>query len=131
MPQEHPTAIARAWQEAANERRIDRLLALSDPAIELVGPRGVAHGHQILRDWLDRAGLRLGTLRTFARESAVVMEQRGDWRSPETGESLGEAIVATIFRVADRRVTQLARYESLDVALANAGLSYADEVSPT
>jgi hypothetical protein len=129
--QDHgPIAIAHAWQEAANEQQIDRLLALSDPAIELVGPRGIAQGHQVLRDWLGRAGLRLGTLRTFARDAVVVLEQRGDWRSPETGEPLGEAIVATIFKVAERRVTHLARHDSLDVALSSAGLSHADEVSP-
>ena len=67
MQQENPVAIARAWQQVANERQIDRLLALSDPAIALVGPRGVAHGHQTLREWLERAGLHLTTLRTFTR----------------------------------------------------------------
>lgn len=128
MHRESPVAIARAWQQAANGRQIDRLLVLSDPAIALVGPRGVAHGHQTLREWIERAGLQLTTLRTFARDTAVVMEQRGEWRSPETGESLGEAIVATHFRVTERRVTHLARYDSLDTALAVADLQRTDEV---
>ena len=130
MQRESPVTIARDWQAAANAQQLDRLLALSDPAIELVGPRGAAHGHQALRHWLGRAGLQLTTLRAFARDAVVVMEQRGEWRSPETGESLGGAIVATVFRVAERRVTRLARYDSLDTALAAAGLSHADEVRP-
>lgn len=122
-------ALARTWQAAANDQALDRLLALSDPNIELLGPRGGGSGHQLLHDWLARAGLSLTTLRTFARHNVVVMAQRGVWRSPETGEALGEATVASLFRSADQRVTQLARYDDLDTALAAANLTLADEIT--
>jgi ketosteroid isomerase-like protein len=58
----------KAWQEAANAQDIDHLLAVSDETIEIVGPRGVASGHQMLRDWMARAGLTLETRQTFARQ---------------------------------------------------------------
>jgi hypothetical protein len=121
-------AIAQAWQDAANAADVERVVALSDPAIELIGPRGSGRGHQLLRDWLGRAGLHLTTLRAFARGNAVVLAQRGVWRSAETGDVTGERDLATRFRVNGRRVTQLARYDSLDAALKEAALTDADEI---
>ncbi len=128
MRRNEEIAIVRDWQEAANEQNVDRLLGLSDPDIEIIGPRGSAHGHEVLRDWLSRAGLSLETLRTFARDETVVIAQHGVWRSADTGEVTGESNVATRFRVDGGRVTQLARHDSLDIALEEAGLGYEDEV---
>ncbi len=50
MQDTSPVAITQAWQDAANRQDIDRLVALSEPDIEIVGPRGSGHGHQLLRD---------------------------------------------------------------------------------
>ena len=129
MRHESPSAIALAWQGAANSGDVDRLLELSDPEIEVVGPRGSGYGHQLLRDWLARAGLRLETIRVFADGNAVVAAQHGVWRSVDTGEVTGERSVASSFRVEGRRVARIERYDSLDAALDEAGLSYSDEVS--
>jgi hypothetical protein len=126
---EHSIAIVQDWQEAANAQDIERLLALSDPNIEIIGPRGTGYGHQLLRDWMGRAGVQLTTLRVFARDTAVVVAQNGVWRSLETGAVTGEATVASRFRVDDQRVVQYARYDSLDVALEEAGLTDTDEVA--
>ena len=129
MRHESPSAIALAWQGAANSGDVDRLLELSDPEIEVVGPRGSGYGHQLLRDWLARAGLSLETIRVFAGGNAVVAAQHGVWRSVDTGEVTGERSVASSFRVEGRRVARIERYDSLDAALDEAGLSYSDEVS--
>ena len=130
MQRDSPPAIVQAWQDAANAQDVARLLDLSDPDIEVIGPRGSGRGHQLLRDWLGRAGLRLQTRRAFARGDAVVLAQHGVWRSIETGDVIGEAAVASRFRVAGQRVVQFARHDSLDAALAEAGLDYSDEASP-
>ncbi len=127
MQHDNPVAVVEAWQDAANRQDIDGLLAVSDAAIELVGPRGVGRGHQLLRDWLGRAGLQLTTLRVFARGSAVVVEQRGVWRAVDSGEAMGERTLASRFMVDGGRVTQFERYDHLDDALAGASLSYKDE----
>ena len=126
MPYTNPAALVQAWQDAANSQDIDRLLALSAPAIEIIGPRGSGFGHQLLRDWLGRAGLHLTTLRVFARDNVVVVAQHGVWRSPETGEVTGERDLASSFRVAGAQVVQFARHDTLDAALAAAGLAAAD-----
>ena len=127
MQHSDPVAIVEAWQIAVNDRDIDRLLELSHPEIEIIGPRGSGHGHQLLRDWLGRAGLSLTTQRVFARGDEVVVAQHGIWRSIETGDVIGEADVASRFRVDGRRVALFGRYDDLDTALETAGLTHADE----
>ncbi len=120
-------AIVQAWQEAANAQDSDRLIALSDPNIEVVGPRGSGFGHQLLRDWLARAGLTLQTRRAFVRGAQVVLEQQGIWRSLATGEVTGARTLASAFQVKDRQVIRFARYDDLAAAFAAAGLTEADE----
>lgn len=128
MLYESPFAIVQAWQDAANSQNIDRLIELSAPTIEIVGPRGSGHGHQLLRDWLGRAGLHLTTLRAFVRDNIVVLAQHGVWRSVETGEVAGERTVASRFHVDGQRIVQFARYDNLDIALDEAGLHNSDEI---
>ena len=127
MQRDSPLTIVRAWQDAANAQDVARLLELSDPDIEIVGPRGSGHGHQLLRDWLGRAGLALETLRAYARGNVVVLAQHAVWRALETGDVTGEADLASRFRVEGGRVVQFARHDSLDAALAEAGLDHSDE----
>jgi len=124
-----PLETVLAWQDAANNQDSERLVELSDPGIEIVGPRGSGHGHKLLLDWLARAGLTLDALRIFAYGHAVVLLQHGTWRAPDTGEVIGERDVASGFQVRDGRVVRLARYDTLDEALNNAGLGLQDEVS--
>ncbi len=71
----------------------------------------------------------LETLRVFERGSVVVVAQHAVWRSTDTGEVIGEADIASQFRVRGEQITQFARYDSLDDALAGAGLTYADEIA--
>lgn len=122
------SAVVQAWQDAANRQDVDQLVALSDANIELIGPRGSAYGHQILRDWLSRAGLQLETRRVFERGDVVVVAQHAVWRSVDTGKAMGEADIASRFRVENGRVVQFARYDNLNEALAEAGLVDADEI---
>ncbi len=42
MLYESPFALVQAWQDAANSQNIDRLIELSAPTIEIVGPVGPA-----------------------------------------------------------------------------------------
>ena len=43
-------SIVEAWQEAVNTRDTARLLDLSAPDIEVVGPRGSGFGRQVLQE---------------------------------------------------------------------------------
>lgn len=128
MSPESPLAVVQGWQDAVNARQAERVLALSDPEIEIVGPRGTARGHEVLRQWLDHARVSLRPLRTFARGQVVVVAQHGVWRSPETDEPMGEAEVASVFHVRGGRVTSYARHDALADALEAGGLAEGDEV---
>ena len=123
MSDKNPVAIVQAWQEAANKQDVERLLELSDTNIEIVGPRGLGYGHQLLRDWLGRAGLSLETRQIFADDNTVVIAQHGVWRNLETGQVTGTKDLASQFRVAEGRVIQFARYDNLKEALDAAGLT--------
>jgi SnoaL-like domain len=124
------TKVVERWQDAANRQDVQQLLELSDSNIEIVGPRGSAHGHQILTDWLSRAGLTLETFRTFAKDGVVVMAQHGTWRSAETNNEESKADVAAVFHVLDGKVVYLARYDSLEEALNVSSLGNEHEVVP-
>ena len=129
MQQQDAVTIVRMWQDAANRQDVERLLELSDPNIEIIGPRGSGYGRELLRAWLSRAGLTLETRQVFVRDAVVVLWQHGVWRSVETGDEMGATDLASRFRVAGGRVTQYARYESLQTALDQAGLSAADAIA--
>ena len=43
--------IVQQWQDAINLRDSAQVIALPDPQIEIVGPRGAAYGHDVLRVW--------------------------------------------------------------------------------
>lgn len=119
--------IVRAWHEAVNRGDADALVALSDENIEVGGPRGLARGHAILRDWLDRAGIQLAPQRWFASSAELVVEQVATWRGPDDAVT-DPQLIASSFRVENGRVTRAVRYGSLEEALAATGLSLADEV---
>ena len=121
-------AVVRAWQAAANQADGDALAAVSDPEIEVVGPRGSGYGHQLLREWLARAGLTLTTRHLFARGDTVVAAQHAMWRDAATGAT-SAAEVASLFRVRDGRVAQYARFDTLAEALDRGGLSQSDAVA--
>jgi O-acetyl-ADP-ribose deacetylase len=117
---DEPGAVVSAWLDAVNAADVERVLAWSAPDVELVGPRGVARGREVLRSWLARAGASFVTLAVKQRGEQVVVEQRGVWRTSE-GES--EARVATRFVVRRGRVQLLQRYESLEQALLDAEMT--------
>ena len=123
--------VVRAWLAAANQQNLAQLLALSATDIELIGPRGGGRGHQLLAEWLDRAGLTLTTQRIFARDQVVVVAQQGVWRASDTGAVVGTSAVASLFRVAQGQVVAFARYDDLETAFAAAQLTAENELLST
>ena len=128
MNQMSPLETVHEWHDALNRQDMDRVLQLSDENIEIVGPRGSAFGRTMLGDWLNRAGLSLQVQRSFQRGSDIVMAEHGVWRDVKTQAFIDEADVATYFKVAGEHITYLARYDSLETALEQAGMTATDEV---
>ncbi len=101
-----------AWHEALNSGDVDRLVELSHPDVEVGGPRGMGHGVELLRGWVDRAGIRLEPGRIFHEADTVVVEQAAQWHSAN-----GAQTVASVFVVRDGLVTSVVRYPGLTEAL--------------
>ena len=122
--------VVRAWHDAVNRGDADGLVALSRDDIEIGGPRGTASGSAILRDWLDRAGIRLEPRRWFSGSNILVVEQAATWRTPEGGLT-DPGIIASSFQVDKGLVSRMVRFSSLEDALAMSGLTMHDEISNT
>ena len=149
-----PIETVLAWHAALNEADVERLLSLSTADIEVGGPRGSGHGADLLRDWVNRAAVRLEPRRIFCRAGAevvvveqeartaahleprripcraeakvVVVEQSARWPSAN-GHLADPQIVASVFRVADGLVASVIRHPDLPSALAAADLNIFDE----
>ena len=122
--------VVLAWHEALNAGDAERLAALSHPEVELGGPRGSARGRRVLEDWVGRANVRLEPLRSFQNGRTVVVEEAATWRDARTGETTGEATVATVFALDGGLVAGIIRHDGLEDALRSAGLDGSDEIQP-
>ncbi len=120
--------VVLAWHEVLNAGDAERLASLSHPEVEIGGPRGTARGRQVLKDWVGRANVRLEPLRSFQGARTVVVEEAATWRDPETGETIGEATVATVFMLDEDLVSGIFRHDNLEDALRSAGLDDSDRV---
>ncbi len=114
--------VVAAWHDALNHGDIDRLLTLSYPDIEVGGPRGTSRGVDVLREWVERAGIHLEVGRVFHRADTVVAEQAATWRSADTSEATDRQTIASVFVVRDGRVVRVARHPGMVDALRAVGL---------
>jgi hypothetical protein len=123
-----PLAVVESWQSAVNAKDLEMLAALSAQDVEIVGPRGSGRGHELLRQWVDRAGFSAEVLRWFCGAGGtVVIEQRGRWFLPDA-VAASERIIASAFTVRSGRVVRFQRFDELGAALAAAALTDDDEV---
>ncbi len=121
-------SVVAAWHEALNGGDVGRLLELSHPDVEVVGPRGTGQGAQLLREWMARAAIHLESRRIFHKGDTVVAEQEAEWRSTETGELSVSQRVASTFVVREGLVTRVSRYPDLTEALRAANLDGSHEL---
>jgi len=122
--------VVQAWHEALNEGDVDRLVGLSHPDVEVGGPRGFGRGVRLLREWVERANIRLEPRHLSLSGDTVVVEQSGQWRSATSGEVIGSQTVTTVFGVSGGQVASVMRYDDLSEALNTAGLDHSDEIRP-
>jgi hypothetical protein len=121
-------AVVESWQLAVNEHDLEQLVSLTAHDVEIIGPRGGGRGHEVLRQWLVRAGFTAVPLRWFCgREGVVVVEQVGRWFQPQS-MGASERIIASKFTVRSGRVTRFERFDDLEDALASAALTDDDEI---
>lgn len=119
--------VVEAWHEALNTGEVDLLAELSHPEVEVGGPRGTGRGAQLLREWADRANIRLEPRRIFHHADTVVVEQWAQWHSTDTGHVIGGQTVGSVFVVRDGQVKRVMRYPALADALDATNLDESHE----
>jgi hypothetical protein len=129
MSSRNPVETVQQWQAAVNTQDTDTALRLSHNDIEIAGPRGSGRGRALLADWLGRAGATFRGLRWFCQGGQVVVEQEATWHDLRTHAPHSRTVVASHFLVADGVVVRVARHDTLESALAAAGLD-PSEVAP-
>ena len=60
-----------AWHEAVNAGDVEAAVALCAADVAVTGPRGVGHGHDLMRAWLTRSGIRLEPQHSSARSTVA------------------------------------------------------------
>lgn len=117
------------WHEALHDGDIERLVTFSGPEIEVGGPRGSGRGARLLREWVERANIRLEPRRVFHCAENIVVEQEAEWRSTDTGGvSNGQTVASTTFVVRNGLVASVLRYDDLADALRVADLDESNEM---
>lgn len=121
-------AVVERWLDGVNAADRATVLELTDPSIEIVGPRGVGRGRELLADWMMRAGFTAIARRWFCGgDGRIVVEQDATW-AMRTGDA-SRARVASAFVVRGDRIARFQRFDSLEAALASAGLGVENEAT--
>ena len=119
--------VVSGWHEALNGGDAGRLVELSHPDVEAGDPCGNGQGARLLREWVDRANIRLEPGRFSHRADTVVVEERAQWRSPGTGELVGSGTVGSVFVVRGGWVARVTCHDDLAGALEEACLDGSHE----
>ncbi|MDQ0429859.1 hypothetical protein QOZ98_002687 [Planomicrobium stackebrandtii] len=120
---ENNIRVAEQWTTGVNERDIKGVLKVSDPHIELIGPRGIAEGHDILQQWIKESGIKMETQDYYAKGNEVVCVQKATWENQN-----GHVTIYTFMDIRNGKVHRLGRYDTLDDAFGQCQLSEEDKV---
>lgn len=104
-----------AWHEAVNSGDIEAAVACCHPEIEVGGPRGTGHGHDLMRGWLARSGIRLEPQHDLVESApgVLVVEELARWTAENTPFPAPTEPTPTwcVFRVEYECLVSLVRYE--------------------
>lgn len=122
------TQIVRLWHEALNSGDTERLAGLVSDDVEIGGPRGTAHGLDVLIDWVGRSQIKMVPTDWYQRGETVVVCQQATWPTEDGTPGIPQK-VGTVFVIRDNRIEQIARYPGLAEAFAVTGLAETDRVT--
>jgi hypothetical protein len=101
-------AVLYRWHDAVNAGDIDRVLRECAPDVTMSGPRGTGSGHDHVREWLQRSGMRLTPLEELVeRNGRFVVHERAQW----TTEEDEPRETYCVFVVDDDKIRSIARYD--------------------
>lgn len=109
------TAALAAWHDAVNAGDVEAAVACCRDDVAVQGPRGVGHGHDLVRGWLRRSGIRLTPQEDLARrDGRFVVRELAHWTTADAPEAAPKEPTETwcVFTVDDGKVTSIARFET-------------------
>jgi SnoaL-like domain len=116
-----PTGVVGAWHDAVNAGDVERAVALCDDDVEVGGPQGTGSGHDLMRSWLRRSGIRLEPQHGLRESDGhVLVHELARWTTPDApAQAPTERPVDTwvVFRARSGRLTSVVRYETEEDAL--------------
>lgn len=117
------------WHEALNGGDMELLAAQMQPDVSIVGPRGIAHGADVVLDWASHAGIQLQPCVWFEAGDEIVVAQEARWRDADTGQPGEPFQIGTRFGMRNGLIAHIERHMELPAALAAAGLDASAEVA--
>jgi ketosteroid isomerase-like protein len=109
--------VLTAWHQAVNAGDVDAAVACCADDVAVQGPRGVGHGHDLMRGWLARSGIRLEPQEDLVEDDGrFVVRELARWTSSDApaGAPMEPTETWCVFTVADGRVTSVARFETAE-----------------
>lgn len=110
--------VVQRWHDTVNDRDIEGAVSLCRPDVAIGGPRGVAEGQDLVRQWLLRTGIILEPQgRLEEQDGRVVVHEHARWRAtqdaPDAAPTTAAVDTWVVFEVTDGLITALHRYESI------------------
>ena len=110
-----PAAALQDWHDAVNAGDVDAAVAGCTEDVAIAGPRGVGHGHDLVRGWLTRSGIRLEPQEPLVEaDGRFVVREVARWTT--AGAPQGAPLEPTetwcVFTVSGGKVASIARFES-------------------
>lgn len=108
-------AVLAAWHDAVNAGDIEAAVGLCSDDVAVQGPRGVGHGHDLVRGWLTRSGIRLEPQEELVgSDGRFVVREVARWTTADApdGAPLEPTETWCVFQVGDGKVTSIARFET-------------------
>lgn len=118
-----PIKLAERFTDYVNAQDVDGVLSVTDHNVELISPGKSAAGHETLAEWVKESGMQLETVNKYAKGNRVIFEQLAKKR----GQS-GESHIFNYFEMDDRKIHRIGRFDELDEAFGESGLSESDQV---
>jgi hypothetical protein len=110
-----PPEVLAAWHDAVNAGDVEGAVSRCSEGVAVAGPRGVGHGHDLVRGWLRRSGIRLTPQEDLVeRDGRFVVHELAHWTTEDAPDAAPKEPTETwcVFTVADGKVTSIARFES-------------------
>lgn len=109
------SAVLERWHKAVNAGDIEAAVAECADDVAIAGPRGTGHGHDLVRAWLQRSGIRLEPLEPFAEsDGRIVVREMARWTTAAApdGAPIEPTETWVVFSVGDGKIRAIARYET-------------------